>query len=141
MNEQRLSLVAVMMATVLAQGCATNRMDLVEQGIVSVETVPGKRVGILWIDVHKDGEETLVYGALQRCRHTNCPVTVHVDVTLLLRDGTELEQAHTEDIYVARHIHGRGINWTPFRVRFGRVPPKESKVKVVVHDSKHCDHT
>ena len=56
MNSNKLSLMMIVVtlstAAMLTTGCATNRIDLVDEGIVSVETVPSKRVKVLWTDVY-----------------------------------------------------------------------------------------
>jgi hypothetical protein len=67
---------------VVISGCATNRIDLVEEGIVSVETVPSKKVKILWTDVYQDGEDFVVYGVVQRRSHTSYPIKTHVDISV-----------------------------------------------------------
>ena len=61
------------MVTFFIEGCATNRVDLVDKGVVSVETVPGKRIDILWIDVYRQGGDSIIYGALQQRGQRMCP--------------------------------------------------------------------
>jgi hypothetical protein len=144
MKMKRLGLAVGMtlgMAAMLVTGCATNRIDLVEQGIVSVETVPSKRVRILWTDIYQDGDDTVVYGVVQRRSHTSYPIRTHVDITMLSSDGKVLQEARTGDIYVARRIPNKGINWTRFRVRFPGIPVEGSKVKMVVHGHSHNSRT
>ncbi|MHC4645871.1 MAG: hypothetical protein ACYTBJ_10225 [Planctomycetota bacterium] len=121
----------------IISGCATNRTDLVDEGIVSVETVPSERVKVLWTDVYQDGQDWVVYGVLHRRSQTSCPIRAHVDISILSADGTILEEARTEEIHVAGHVPGKGINWTPFQVRFPGSPPKNSNVRLVVHDGLH----
>jgi hypothetical protein len=125
--------------TATISGCATNRIDLADKGIVSVETVPSKRVNILWTDVYQDGEDILVYGVVQRLSHTSYPIKTHVDITILSPDGMVLQEARTPDIYVPRRIPGKGISWERFQVRFPDIPPQGSRVNMVVHGGKHED--
>jgi hypothetical protein len=144
MKMKRLGLAVGMtlgMAAIFVTGCATNRIDLVEQGIVSVETVPSKRVRILWTDIYQDGDDTVVYGVVQRRSHTSYPIRTHVDITMLSSDGKVLQEARTGDIYVARRIPDKGINWTRFRLRLPGIPVEGSKVKMVVHGRPHNDRT
>ncbi|MFB0553258.1 MAG: hypothetical protein ACETWQ_08085 [Phycisphaerae bacterium] len=128
-----------MLATVIP-GCATNRVDLVDQGIVSVETKPSKRVNILWTDVYRDGEDIVIYGVVQRRSRTSYPIKTHVDVIIFFPDGTILQEARTPDIYVPRRIPGKGINWKRFELRFPEISPS-SKIRFVAHEDLHEDKT
>jgi len=119
-------------------GCATNRVDLVDQGIVSVETTPSKSVNILWTNVSRDGKETVVYGVVQRRSHTSYPIKTHVDVTVLSPDGATLQEVRTPDIYVPRRVPGKGIDSKRFEVRFPDIP-QGSKVSLVAHSGPHED--
>jgi hypothetical protein len=126
-------------------GCVTNRVSLVDQGIVSVDTVPSEKVSILWADVYEDGEDVVVYGTLRRRGYTGYPMKTHVDVTISSPDGTVLEEARTPDIDVPRYILGkhtrsRGIRGKRFEVRFREVP-QGSKINMVVHVGPHEDET
>lgn len=145
MNSNKLSLrmivVTLSTAAMLATGCATNRIDLVDEGIVSVDTVPSKRVKVLWTDVYQDGEDFVVYGVVQRLSHTSYLIKTHVDITILSPDGTVLQEARTPDIYVPTRIPGKGINWERFQVRLPDIPPQGSKVGMVVHSGSHGDKT
>ncbi|MHC4478221.1 MAG: hypothetical protein ACYTEL_21495 [Planctomycetota bacterium] len=144
MTKEALSLliaVAFGMLSIGISGCATDRVDLVKEGIVSVQTVPSKKVKILWTDVYQDGGDTVVYGALQRRSHTSYPLSTHVDIGIISPDGTTLHEIRTPDIHVARRIPGKGINWTSFRVRIPGSVPKRSKIEMVVHYSRHEDET
>jgi hypothetical protein len=112
-------------------GC-NSRNSLVEQGIVSIETKPSKKVKILWMDVYKDGEDIIVYGVVRRRSHTSYPLKTHVDATILSPDGKVLQEAHTSDIYVPRFVPGKGINFKRFEIRFPDMPGNFS-VQAVVH--------
>lgn len=118
-------------------GCATNRIDLVDKGLVSVETVPSKRVNILWTDVYQDGNDMVVYGVVQRRSYTSYPLKTHVDIAVLSPEGTVLQETRTQDIYVPRRIPGKGINWKRFEVRFPSIPAEGSKVSIVTHSDSH----
>jgi hypothetical protein len=114
-------------------GCGTNRVSLVDKNLVSVEKQGNKTVKILWTDVYNDGEDTVVYGAIQRRNHTCYPIKIHVDIAVVSPDGTILQESRTPDIYVARHTPGKGIDWTRFSVRLRCMPAQGSKVNMVVH--------
>jgi len=126
--------VALSAAIAPISGCSSNRNSLIGQGIVSVETKPSKNVRILWTDVYRDGEDIIVYGAVQRCSHTSYPLKTHVDVTILTPDGTIVQEVRTQDIYVPKHISGKGINWERFEVHFTDIP-ENFRVQAVVHSA------
>ena len=130
------ALVVTLSAVSVMSGCSSNRISLVDQGIVSVETKASKNVGILWTDVYQDGEDIIVYGVVRRRSHTSYPLKTHVDVTILAPDGEVLQEARTPDIYVPRRIPGKGINWKRFEVRFPDVP-QNSRVQAVAHSGVH----
>jgi len=121
---------------IAASGCATNRVSLIDKGVVSLETVPNERADILWADVYVDGEDNVVYGTLQRRSHTSYPIKTHVDVTISSPDGVILEQSRTPDIYVPRRRPGKGISFKRFKSRFANIPTG-SKVTMAVHDDPH----
>jgi hypothetical protein len=50
----------------IISGCAANQVSLVDKNMVSVEKQGNKTVEILWTDVYQDGEDTVVWGAIQR---------------------------------------------------------------------------
>ena len=140
MKKKVLSLVIAMVfgiMTIAVSGCNTNRTDLVDKGIVSVETSPSKKVKILWTRVYQDGEDFVVYGVVQRRNHTSYPIRTHVDITILAGDGTIRHDTRTRDIYVSRRRPGKGINWTRFRVRLPGTPAEGSRVNMVVHSALH----
>jgi len=117
-------------------GCATNRVSLVDQSIVSVETVPSEKVRILLTDVYGDGENVVVYGAVQRRNYTSYPMKTHVDITVSSPDGTILHEARSLDVSVPSHRPGKTVDWKRFEVRFPDIP-KGSKVRLVAHGGSH----
>ncbi|MHC4758916.1 MAG: hypothetical protein ACYTE8_09675 [Planctomycetota bacterium] len=121
------------MMTLVIPGCTANRTNLVDKGIVSVETEPSKKFEILWTDVYQNGEDFVVYGVMRRRSHTRYPVRAHVHVSILAPDGTILQKTPTPDIYVSRWQSGKGINWTRFRVRLPGRPVAGSRVNMVAH--------
>jgi hypothetical protein len=123
-------------AVSVMSGCSGSQISLVDQGIVSVEAKPSKNVGILWTDVYQDGEDIVVYGVVRRRSHTSYPLKTHVDVTILSPDGEVLQEVRTPDIYVARRIPGKGINWNRLEVRLPDIP-HNSRVQAVAHSGSH----
>jgi len=131
------SLIAIGVLTTITSGCVTNRVSLVDENMVSVEKQGNETVEILWTDVYQDGEDTVVYGVIRRRSHTSYPIRTHVDVAIVSPDGTMLQESRTPDIYVARRVPGKGIDWTRFNLRVPGVLAQGSKVKMVVHMGSH----
>ena len=131
------TIAALGMAVLFIEGCATNREDLVDKGVVSVETEPSEKVKILWADVYQDGEEIVVYGVIQRRIHTSYPLMTHVDVTLYSSEGETLYETRTQDMYVPGRIPGKGIDWRRFKIRLPEMPPQNSRIDMIVHRGDH----
>jgi hypothetical protein len=137
MRKKVLSLVAIGVLTAIISGCVTNRVSLVDENMVSVEKQGNETVEILWTDAYQDGEDTVVYGVIRRRSHTSYPIKTHADVAIVSPDGTMLQEARTPDIYVARRVPGKGIDWTRFNIRFPGMLTQGSKVNMVVHSGSH----
>ena len=64
-------------------GCATNRVDLVDNGVLTLEKQATGKVYIAWSDTYEDGDGFVVTGVLRRRDTVGLPVKAHVDVTIL----------------------------------------------------------
>ncbi|MHC5060257.1 MAG: hypothetical protein ACYTFK_04130 [Planctomycetota bacterium] len=141
MKNKLLSLVVAIvlgLAAFVIPGCAGDRKDLVDSGVLSLENhAPGK-VYIAWNDAYEDGDGFVITGVLRRLDQLGGPIRTHVDVTVLSPDGTVLDEARSSDMYVSRRITGRSyLSFKRFRVPLAEVPPKGSKVRVVTHSGSH----
>ena len=125
------------METFFVEGCATNRVDLVDKGVVSVETVPSKRIDILWTDVYRQGDDSIIYGALQQRGQRIYTIKAHVDITIRAEDGSIRQELRSDDINVPRRRVGKGPDWRRFRVRVPHGIAKGSAVSTVVHSGCH----
>lgn len=123
--------------TSFISGCATSRIDLVDEGVVSVENTPSRKARILWTNVYQDGDDLVVYGVVQRRNLSSYPIKIHVDISVSSPDGKVLHKARTSDVYVPRRIPGRGRNFKRFRIRFPDIPPKGSLVRAICHSGPH----
>ena len=136
MENKVLNLAAVMvlgMLSVIFSGCATDRVDLVDAGVLSLEQQTTGKVYIAWSDAYEDGDGFVVSGVLRRRDTVGLPIKVHVDVTILSPDGKMLDESRSSDIYVPRRIVGRGQSSKRFKVRFPNIPAEGSKANIVVH--------
>jgi len=133
-KKKLLSLVIATVFSLLAiviSGCATDRVDLVDTGVLSLEQHTTGKVYIAWSDAYEDGDGFVVSGVVRRRDTAGQPIKVHVDVTILSPDGKVLDEGRSSDIYVPRRIVGRGQSLKRFRVRFPSIPAEGSKVSIV----------
>ncbi len=132
-------LIGLSMSATIISGCVTNRISLADEGLVWVETVPSKKVKILWTDVYEDGNDVVVYGVLRRIGHSSFPFNIHVDVTVFSPDGKVLYENRTQEIGVPRRVVGKGVDWKRFEVRFPEQIPEGSSIRAVCHADPHND--
>ena len=129
-----LSLVIAMVfgtLTIIISGCATDRVDLVDAGVLSLEQHATGKVYIAWSDAYKNGDGFVVTGVLRRRDTVGLPIKAHVDIAILSPDGTIIDESRSSDVYVPRRIIGRGQSLKRFRVRFSNIPPQGSLVRLV----------
>ena len=85
MEKKVLKLVAVMvlgLLTVVISGCATDRVDLVDAGVLNLEQHTTGKVYIAWSDAYEDGDGFVVTGVLRRRDTVGLPIKSHVDITI-----------------------------------------------------------
>ena len=120
-------------------GCSTNRVDLVDSGVLTLEKQATGKVYIAWSDAYEDGDGFVVTGVLRRRDTVGLPIKAHVDITIQSPDGTIIDESRSSYVHVPRHITSRGQSFRRFKVRFPRIPDKGSKVSAVAHVGHHDD--
>jgi hypothetical protein len=145
MKKKVLSLVIAMVfgiLTTVISGCAANRVDLVDSGVLSLTQQSTGKVYIAWSGAYEQDDGFVITGVLRRRDHVGLPIKTHVDVTILSPDGTILDEARSSDVCVSRRITGRSyLSFERFKVRFPNVPAKGSSVRLVSHSGQHDDAT
>jgi len=134
MKKKLLSLVIATVFSSLAiiiSGCATDRVDLVDAGVLSLEQHATGKVYIAWSDAYEDGDGFVVTGVLRRRDTVGLPIKTHVDITIQSPEGTVIDESRSSDVHVPRRIVGRGQSLQRFRVRFPSIPAEGSKVSIV----------
>jgi len=142
MKKKVSSLVVAMalgMLTAVISGCATNRVDLADSGVLTLEQQTTGKVYIAWCSAYEDGSGFIVTGVLRRYDHVGLPIKTHVDVTILSCDRTIIDESRSSVIYIPRNAIGRSQNLKRFRVRFPNIPPQGSLVRLVSHSGPHDD--
>ena len=140
MEKKVLEFVVVMVLVILVfviSGCAANRVDLVDAGVLSLEQHTTGKVYIAWSDAYEDGDGFVVTGVLRRRDTVGLPIKTHVDITIQSPDGTIIDESRSSDVHVPRRIIGRGQSLQRFRVRFPSIPAEGSKVSIVTHSGSH----
>ncbi len=128
--------------TTVISGCAANRVDLVDSGVLSLTQQSTGKVYIAWSGAYEQDDGFVITGVLRRRDHVGLPIKTHVDVTILSADGTILDEARSSDVCVSRRITGRSyLSFERFKVRFPNVPAKGSSVRLVSHSGQHDDET
>ena len=115
---------------VLVCGCATNQVDLVKAGQLSLETEPGDRIRILDAYVYqKDNDQVVITAAVKRRSPSSYPMKIHVTTTILTPDGEQIE-TQPDDFYVPAFRPGRTQSIKYYRKRLERIPPTGSTIKL-----------
>lgn len=125
----------------IISGCAANRVDLVDSGLLTLEKRAIGKVYIAWSDAYEHEDGFVITGVLGRRDHVGSPIKAHVDVTVLSPDGRVVDTARSGDVYVPLRITGKGQSLKRFSVHFPSVPPRGSTVQVVSHTGPHDDVT
>lgn len=127
------AIIVLGLLTVVISGCATDRVDLVDAGVLSLEQHTTGKVYIAWSDAYEDGDGFVVTGVLRRRDTVGLPIKTHVDITIESPDGTIIDESRSSDVHVPRRIMGRGQSFKRFKVWFPNIPDKGSKVSIVTH--------
>ena len=128
--------------TIIISGCATNRVDLVDTGMLSLEQHNTGKVYIAWSGAYEQDDGFVITGVLRRRDRVGRAIRTHVDVTVLSPDGIIVDEVRSSDVYVARRITGRSyLSFERFKVCFPNVPAMGSSVRVVSHSGQHDDAT
>jgi len=130
---------AICILTATFSGCAANRVDLVDAGVLTLERQREGKVFIAWSSAYEQDDGFVITGVLMRHDHVGSAIKAHVDVTVLSADGRVIETARSNEVYVPRRITGRGQSFKRFTVHFPNLPPPGSSVRMVSHSKAHKD--
>lgn len=123
-------LLAVLL-TVILLGCAANRENLVKSGHVVLQKQTTGKVRIAWCDAYEDDDGFLVSGVLRRYDTVGMPIKARVDIAVITPDGRTIDEACSSVISVPRRMIGRYNSFNRFRVRFAKMPPHGSLIRLV----------
>ncbi len=131
--------VGFVMLAIFLSGCAENRINLMDSGLLTLEKQASGKVYIAWCDAYKDEKGIVVTGVLRRRDHIGLPIKKHVDVTILTPEGTVLDEARSPDYYIPRDVIGKFERFQRFQVCFPNVPPQGSLIRVVARSGRYDD--
>jgi hypothetical protein len=117
-------------ATIVISTYASNQVNLVENGTVSLEFVPNKGIPVSKAYVYQDGGDLVILGKVKRS-YGSANVTGHVDIEILDPDGITLKK--TTATHVPRIVRRKGARETSFTVRLPIIPPKGASIRLSYH--------
>lgn len=124
---------AISVLAMTVSGCAANRVDLVDSGVVTIEKQASGKVYIAWANAYEDEDGFVVTGVLRRHDTVGQPIRTTVDVEVVSPAGAVIDKGRSSDVYVSRRVIGRGGCFKRFKVHFQTIPPANSMVRVTVH--------
>lgn len=126
-------------------GCAAPGENISKKGVVSVQRVPSAKVDIRWANVYQIEDSLMVVrGRVCRRGDSSLPLQVHVDATVLSRDGEILKEVIGRDVWVRRRQVGKSLTYFDcgnFEIRLPIAPPEGGTVKLVCHAGSRDVHS
>lgn len=138
-NTINIAVLTLVLLAIFSSGCiASDRIDLVKNGTV---TIAQQRTGKAYIassSAYEKNGELVITGVLRRCDHLGGPIKTHVDVAIVSAAGTVTGEFSSSDVKVSRRIVGRGYqSFERFTIRIADVPAKGSVIRLVSHSGSH----
>lgn len=124
-------LFCICIIVIALSGCASHKVNLVDEGVVSIERLPSKGVYISRAYAYKEGVDLVVSGRVKRSRSVASPSGGHVDIAILSSDRKIIKTTSTS--YTPRIIRRKGARESFFTARIPMVPPAGAVVAVVYH--------
>jgi hypothetical protein len=113
--------------------CAASRVNLVDEGIATVERVNSRQARVSHVSVYQDDKGVLISGMVRRKSVATGPDKGHVDVVVFSPDGDVLQEVIGR--YTPRLTKNKRT--ARFSVRISTSLPQGCIVRVVHHDKPH----
>ena len=129
-----LPILIILLAGIGFMGCASDRSNLTESGIVYIERMPSSNKSILGVQAFADNDQLVINGRVKRHSASFVDGGGHIDIAVVGPEGDIIEQVSTK--YVPRIIPRRkmrGMRGSYFEVRLPDVPPAGSTVRIAYH--------
>jgi len=111
-------------------GCAFNRINLVDQGLVAVERVDPETTCIAKPAVYQDGDELIIRGSV-KCHRFRGFSRGHIDIAIVGAEGDVLQSLNA--LYYPRIIPRKGGRESRFHVHIPVKPPEGTVVRLAFH--------
>jgi len=116
---------------IIMLGCASKKIDLVKNGIVSVEKIYTKGIYISQVSIYQDNNDLIISGWVKRGNISSVG-SGHINIIIIDPNGQIVKQLST--YYVPRMIHRKGKKRSFFKVRLpDTFLSPGSKIRVVYH--------
>ena len=102
-----------------------------KSGRVALQKQTTGKVRIAWCDAYEDDDGFLVSGVLRRYDTVGMPIKARVDIAVIAPDGRTVDEACSSVISVPRRMVGRYNSFNRFKVRFSKMPPDGSLIRLV----------
>jgi hypothetical protein len=112
-------------------GCGGGQTGLVDAGKIHLESHAQGKVYVAWSDAHEEEGGFVVTGVLRRQDTVGPPIKATVEVEIVSPCGSILDQAQSDHLYVPHRKVNKVQGFERFRVRFPKMPPEGSSVRIV----------
>ncbi len=102
-------------AVILGCGCCPTS-SIAAAPNLAVEPQESRKLEVIWVRLEPAGDTAVLSGAIRQTGASPSPTTGHVDVEIRKPDGAVVYQAHSETMYIPRHIIGKGSSHKRFRI-------------------------
>jgi hypothetical protein len=116
-------------------GCSAGQTSLTDTGRIHLESHASGKVYVAWSDAHEEKGGILVTGVLRRKDVVGPPIKATVEVEVVSPCGSILDQAQSDDLYVPHRKVNKVQGFERFSVRFPKMPPDGSSVRIVARTS------
>jgi hypothetical protein len=111
-------------------GCAFNRVNLVDEGVVRVERVDPETTCVARPAVYQDGDELLIRGSV-KCHRFRGFSRGHIDIAIVSAEGEVLQSLSA--LYYPRIIPRKGGRESRFHVTIPLKPTAGAVVRLAFH--------
>ena len=133
MRINRIIIYALFVGAAFMAGCSGTPIIKSEDILdVEVETIPSRKIKILWHEVYKQNDTFIVSGVLQQFGTGNYGIKADINITVYSPDGKILHEKDIAGIYVPRRNIGDGVKWRKVKARFPGTVSNESKITIKV---------
>lgn len=135
--KKSLLVASIGMLALVALGCSSARVNLVNSGEISIEKVETPKVYVASPYAYKKGGMLEVSGRVVTKNSFSSYPDGHVDIAVLGPDGTLLEKTSTTYSPPVVTTKPRRIVFegAPFSASLGKIPPAGGRIRITFHEA------